>query len=376
MSDATTLLLADAAPSAASRTLSDSARPLMALATRLKRAVAVEADNMRQGLVVAVGRFERDLAAAGWPERDISAASYLLCAWVDEMVADTPWGEHQPGLLQRFHGEPAGGDKLMKLLSHLASKPRENRALLELFHACLSLGLAGPLRSQPDAAQRLATLRERLYRALPEPPLVLASPWRNAVAELPPPLRRRWVVAVLVGLGLAALLAYTTSHVVLGRRADQVFAGLQQLMPAPQAAPEPAAEPRLAGALAAEAAAGRLVVRDERHRSVLSVPAEVLFGTNGMRLSAQGEALLQRVGSVLAPLGGRLVVVGHTDGTDSRSARLPSAWHQSFEWAREVGVTLVRGLPQMRLAVEGAADSVAPGEAALPRRRVDIVFYP
>ena len=261
MSDPSTLL--QTGPLRRSRTLSDSARPLMALATRLRRSVAVEAEHMQQGLVVGVGRFERELAEADWSERDISAASYLLCAWVDELVADTPWASAGPGLLQRFHGETQAGDKLLRLLSHLAEKPKENRALLELFHACLSLGLTGPLAHSPEGAQRLATLRARLYQALPQAPgqtqadgpATVAPPWRNAVADLPPPLRRRKVVALLLGFSLLLLAAYTASRLVLASRVDQVFASLRQLA-TPAAGVATASAPVAAQAAAATPAAG------------------------------------------------------------------------------------------------------------------------
>ena len=74
----------------------------------------------------------------------------------------------------------------------------------------------------------------------------------------------------------------------------------------------------------------------------------------------------------------KIVVTGHTDGRDARTARLPSAWHQSFEWAREAAGGLARTLPLQRLAVEGAADfDDAPAGASAPAlRRVDIVLYP
>lgn len=392
MSDPSTLL--QTGPLRRSRTLSDSARPLMALATRLRRSVAVEAEHMQQGLVVGVGRFERELAEADWSERDISAASYLLCAWVDELVADTPWASAGPGLLQRFHGETQAGDKLLRLLSHLAEKPQDNRALLELFHACLSLGLTGPLAFSPDGAQRLATLRARLYQVLPQAPTdtpaAIAPAWHSAVADLPPPVQRRKVVALLLGFSLLLLAAYTTSHLVLAQRVDEVFVSLQQLAaPVDSAAAAsapvamaalPAPPARLAPLLQGDVAAQRLLVRDERHRSVVSVPAASLFSGAQPRLTSDGRALLARVAAALAPLGGKLVVVGHTDGLDARSARLPSAWHQSFEWAREVAGGLARVLPAAQLSVEGAGSTpaaVPPSEAAgLPARRVDIVLYP
>jgi flagellar motor protein MotB len=123
--------------------------------------------------------------------------------------------------------------------------------------------------------------------------------------------------------------------------------------------------------------AGRVTVRDEAHRSIVSVPAEALFNTGSTQLAAEAAPLVARIGTALAAHPGKVVVVGHTDGSDARSARLPSAWHQSFEWARETANALGRTLPAERLAVEGAANLERAGPAiALPRRRVDIVLYP
>lgn len=366
-----------------SRALHSSARPLIALATQLRRAVLDAPEGMKRALAAAVARFERELAAAGWDERGVAAASYLLCAWVDEVVDDTPWGAGGAGLLEAFHGERGGSGRILRLLSRLAEQPRENRALLELFHACLSLGLKGELRAAPDGARQLEMLRQRVYLALPHEPVALAPPWRSAVPPARPAWRRRLTLSALLALGLAALGVYTASHLLLAAHVDEVFASMQKLAVAgaaqrPAAAPPaPAAAPsRLAPLLAPARAAGRLVVRDEAHRSVVSLPADAVFAPGSTQLSPEAAPLQAQVAAALGQHPGKVVVIGHTDGSDPRTARLPSAWHQSFEWAREVADVLARTLPAQRLAVEGAADLETRDDAGQPRRRVDIVLYP
>lgn len=365
------------------RALRSGARPLIALATQLRRAVLDSPEAMKLALGAAVDRFEREMAAAGWDERRISAASYLLCTWVDEVVADTPWGAGGAGLLERFHGERDGDGKILRLLSRLAEQPRENRALLELFHACLSLGLTGPLRAAPDALRQLEQLRSRVYLALPHDAVELSPPWRSAAAGSSSPLHRRLALGALLLLGLAALAAYTSSHLLLANRVDQVFASMRQLSgasgsPADGAAPAtpatPAATLRLAPLLAQDQSAGLLTVRDEVHRSVVALPADALFEPGQTRLSPAGAAVLARLGAALAPTRGKVLVVGHTDGSDPRTARLPSAWHQSYEWAREAADVLGRSIAAERLAVEGAAD--LDTGTATTRRRVEVVLYP
>jgi len=371
------------------RALLAHARPLITLATQLRHSALDEPEAMKQALVAAVTRFESDATAAGCDERSVVAASYLLCVWIDEAVDDTPWGVGGAGLLQRFHGESDGGTKVLQLLSRLAEKPNENRALLELYHTCLSLGLQGALRGSTDAPRRLEALRRRVYLTLPHPPVTLAAPLRTAVPPGTSPLKRRLALGALPLLGLLALGVYTASHLLLARRVDQVFESMQQLAPVSmaQAAAAPAsgvgtlvaarAAPLLAPRLAADSAAGRLLVSDETHRSVVSVPAEHLFEAGSTRPTEAGAELLARVAAALAASGGgKVLVIGHTDGADARTARLPSAWHQSYEWASQTVEALGRTLPPARLAAEGAADVDAGGAASAPRRRVDIVLYP
>ena len=371
------------------RALLAHARPLITLATQLRHAALDAPEAMKQALVAAVARFERDATAAGCDERSVVAASYLLCVWIDEAVDDTPWGSGGAGLLLRFHGESDGSTKVLQLLSRLAEQPNENRALLELYHACLSLGLQGALRGSPDAARRLEALRRRVYLTLPHPPVTLAAPLSTAVPPGSSPLRRRLLLGALPLLGLIALGVYTASHLLLAQRVDQVFASMQQLAPTSgiaQAAAMPAsgagtivaarAAPLLAPLLAADRAAGRLVVNDEAHRSVVSVPAEQLFESGSTDPTSAGAELLARVAVALAGSAGKVLVIGHTDGADTRTARLPSAWHQSYEWASETVGVLARTLPPARLAAEGAADVDGGAAPAAPRRRVDIVLYP
>ncbi|WP_218510828.1 DotU family type IV/VI secretion system protein, partial [Variovorax sp. dw_308] len=145
------------------RALRVEALPLVALIARLRDGTPADTAELRRTLSAAVAGFEADARVAGVDEPSVAAASYVLCAWGDEQFAAAPWGTGGAGLLQRFHGDASGGDKLLRLLSRLAEKPQEHRALLELFHTCLSLGLRA--RIGPDNRDH-ETLRARVQLAL------------------------------------------------------------------------------------------------------------------------------------------------------------------------------------------------------------------
>ncbi|AMO22646.1 DotU family type VI secretion system protein [Ramlibacter solisilvae] len=354
-------------PSAA-RALRAEALPLVALLARLRDSSPADPAQLRRTLAVAVDRFEAHARLAGVAESGIAAASYLLCAWGDEQFAAAPWGAGGAGLLQRFHDEEQGGDKLLRLLARLAESPREHRALLELFHTCMSLGLR--MGMAPGGVEH-ETLRARVHLALqqaaPAPPLV--APWHCAPAAARPPRTPRAALPAVLLLGVLALGIYSASQLQLAARVDGVLASLQRLIPARPAAASPvaaqAAPARLAASLQEDIAAGRLAVRDEAVRSVAVIAV-------GADAPGEGTSALTRLGAALAKQPGKVLVVGYTDGSDSPTARTPSSWHQAMEWARGAADALRPQVGDARLAVEARVDA----SGGQPRRRVEIVLFP
>ena len=350
---------------AAARALRAQALPLVALIARLRDATPADPAALRRSLAAAVNRFEADARVAGVAESGIAAASYLLCAWGDEQFGAAPWGAGGAGLLQHFHGEAEGGDKLLRLLARLAEKPREHRALLELFHTCLSLGLRA--RTEPGSRDH-ESLRSRVHQVLQQvaPAPALVAPWHCAAAAASPPRAPRVALPAVLLLGVLALSVYSASQLQLAARVDGVLVSLQQLMPARTATAATGAAtapPQLASRLQEVVAAGRLSVRDEALSSVVVVGADALQGASGP---------LARLGSALAKQQGKVLVVGYTDGSDPPTARTPSAWHQAMEWAHGTADVLRPHIGDARLAVEARVDATA-GKA---QRRVEIILFP
>jgi type VI secretion system protein ImpK len=352
---------------AAVRALRAEALPLVALVARLREATPADPAELRRSLAAAVAHFEANARVAGVEEASVAAASYLLCAWGDEQFGAAPWGAGGAGLLQRFHGEAEGGDRLLRLLSRLAEKPREHRALLELFHTCLSLGLrAGMALDSRDHE----ILRRRVHLALEQvaPAPALMASWHCAAAAASPPRTPRVALPAVLLLGVLAVGIYSASQLQLAARVDGVLASLQRVVPASTVAAQPVAlaakaPPRLASELQGDIDAGRLSVRDEVLRSVVVVSADALGDATGP---------LTRLAAALKKLPGKVLVVGYTDGTDPPTARTPSAWHQAMEWARGAADILRPQLGDERLAVEARVDAAA----GTPLRRVEIVLFP
>lgn len=375
--------------------LIDAAQPLLALVTQL-RGTARHPDpaGLRDELARAVGRFEADALAAGVPREAVIAARYLLCTYIDETAAGTPWGGQgawaADPLLVRFHNETWGGEKSFQLLSRLSEAPERNRPLLELFSLCLALGFEGRYRVQPNGRAQIDQLRERLHQLVrqgsPDPGANLSPHWAPAVVD-----RRRWFSsapfwAFCVFAGAAAIGSYLYYASALAARSDAAFAAIGglRLGEAPKrvsaSAPAPAVRPRLAVLLADEASQGLLAVSDTATRSVVVLKGDLSFDPGSAQVSARMRPVLDKVGKALATIPGSVLVSGHTDSVPIRTARFPSNWHLSRDRANAVMTYLARVVPPSRMQAEGRADAeaVASNETVQGRadnRRVEINLF-
>lgn len=362
---------------------------LLALVAQL-RATAAHADPaaLRIQLLDRVAEFEAVAAAHGVPRPQIGAARYLLCTFLDEVVAATPWGASgvwaERNLLQEFHDEREGGRKAFELLNRLSADAAANADLLELFCVCLALGFEGRFRGQPDGRAQLDALAARL-QALVRPggaaTRTLSPRWQGvAVPQRRQALLPPWVVLALSALAVLALLLVL--HARLQAQARPVFRQIhalpEALRPAAPVVAAAAARPRLAAALQAEQAAGALAVRDEALRSVVTLPADRLFDAGSARLRAGQDEALSRLARALQALPGQVTVVGHADDAPSASLQYPSAWHLSRARAQAVAEVLAAGgVDRQRLHAEGRADAQpwASGHDAAARaqnRRIEV----
>lgn len=362
---------------------------LLALVPQL-RATAVHADRagLRRQLLERIAAFEDHARASGVGKPQVAAARYLLCTFVDEVIANTPWGaDPMPGvkgLLQAFHEDESGADKSFELLDRLSADPQANRDLLELFYVCLALGFEGRHARQLDGRAQLRARIEQLHDLLrPQPgrrgPRVLAERWAGQAPQRAPALTVVPVWMALVAGAAVAMAVVLLLSTRLSRQADGVMAQLHEVRQALRVErSQGSAQPRLVPALQARAQAGELSVRDDAQRSVVTLPADALFAPGTAQLEAAAQARLADVARALKPLNGRIEVLGHSDDRGADSLRFPSNWHLTRERAQAVAQALVAaGLAPERLRAEGRADvePLAPNttDAARARnRRIEV----
>ena len=374
--------------------------PLVALANRLLllvpqlRATRQVADPaaLRTSLAQGIRDFAARAAAQGIAPERVMASRYVLCTMIDEAASDTPWGGSgvwgRHSLLAMFHNETEGGEKVFQLMARLAEKPGENRDLLELIYAAITLGFEGRYRVIDNGRAQLDAVRDRLAQILKKErgdhSHALAEHWQGQ------PVKRAATLSWLplaASAGLAALLlvgVYWGLSSSLEARSDPVFGEIQglRLTPPVVAAPQPAPKPRLAQFLQPDIKANLVRVSDEVDRSVITIRGDGTFATGSATLLPEREALMGRIADALAQVGGNVLVTGHTDNQPiTRSARYPSNWHLSDERARNVRDLLIaHKVSADRIRAEGRADSepLVPNDTPSNRalnRRVEVTLF-
>jgi len=343
--------------------------------------------GLRKQLLEWMAQFESVAAANGVPRPKITAARYVLCTFIDEVILQTPWGAgsgwNERNLLHEFHEERWGGEKAFQLLERLGQDAATNADLLELFYVCLQLGFEGRYRDAPNGRAQLDAIAARVLEVVrPKDtgsPRTLALSWQG----VPTPARDDVSVLplwVLVAVGAAIVLGlWLALNARLDDAARPVFRAIHAA-PAALRIERHAdnAKPRLASLLQADVQRGAVQVTDDAQRSVVRIPADTLFVPGSAQVDAKHVELLVHVAQALKDLPGQIAVIGHTDDAPVASLQFPSAWHLTRERAQAVLTVLsLNGARAERMRAEGRADAepLVPNKGAAERaknRRIEI----
>jgi len=380
------------------------ATPLFSLISRIRnRAQHLDPEKLRQAVVAEMRRFEEAALKARIEPKNIKVARYALCATLDDVVLNTPWGDQSSwglhSMVATFHRETVGGDRFYDLLSRLEQDPANNIDLLEFMYMCLSLGFEGRLRVDRAGATRHQEIRTGLAsiikakRGAPEQDL---SPNWQGVDRPHRPLSA-WRPVWLATAALAAILAlnYTGLSWALGNSTQRLIGQLaaidtgsvpQMSRPAP---PPPAPPPTrrevaqvetVSGFLSEEIAEGLIEVLEDGNALTIRIAGAAMFASASDVLQDRYRVPLERVANALNEVEGRVIVAGHSDSIPIRTARFPSNTHLSLARATTVKDFLTRLLDEPgRLTAEGRAEREPIADNATPEgraanRRIEVIL--
>lgn len=383
--------------------LNAAAATLFALVGRVRnRAQHPDPEALRKAVIGEVRAFESRALQAGVDPQQVKVARYAICATLDDVVLNTPWGESsgwaQQSMVGTFHKETVGGDRFFDLLARLEQEPGRNIDVLEFLYMCLSLGFEGRLRVEQGGQDRHQTIRQGLARIIRaqrgEVERGLSPHWpgvdkpHRALSVWKPFWISLAAVAALMGTGFVGLsfaLSGDTGRLLgsiaaldpadpprLERRAPPVVE--------PPQADQEAQLKKITGFLQKEIDEGLVTVFQDANTITVRMKGAGMFGSGSDVLKAEFKAPVARVAAALNDTAGPVLVVGHSDSQPIRSARFPSNLHLSLARAESVLKSL-RGdvTDSERLQAEGRADkepieSNATAEGRAANRRIEIVL--
>lgn len=380
------------------------ASTLFSLISRIRnRAQHMDPDKLRQSVVAEVRSFENRALQAGIPAQTVKVARYALCATLDDVVLNTPWGGQSAWGLQSmvgtFHRETVGGDRFYDLLARLEKEPGGNIDMLEFLYMCMSLGFEGRLRVEQGGPEKHLQIRAALARIIraQRGPLDwdLSPHWPGVKKPFKPRSAWRlvWIAVAIISViltvqfaGLSYALSTRTERVIgqLSVIDSGPVAQLQRRAPPPPPPPPaPTAEQQLAkveGFLQEEIDNGTVEVFQKSNTLIIRIKGTGLFGSGSDQLQKAYVESINRVAKALNDEPGPVIVVGHSDNVPIRSSRFPSNMHLSLARAKSVmaGMASVMEDPS-RLSAEGRADKEPLADNATKKgrarnRRIEVLL--
>ena len=386
--------------------LAAAAAPLLQLLARLRNtASAPDSGDLRERTVQQMRAFEQRARDGGVPMEQLRPAHYTLCASLDDVVMNTPWGGaggwDARSLVGTFHQEVRGGERFFDLLGQMKQNPGTYLPVLELMYMCLSLGFMGRHRLSPRGVAEIDRLREETYAVIARQRQAheaglsphwqgIDAPYRPARASLPVWVLAAAALAVVGGLfifvsgGLAAasddlyarmLAAPPTAMPAISRAAIVVPP------PPPPAPPEPTAIDKLRAFLKPEIDQGLVSVLGTASTPVVRISNRGMFPSGSGTLQQGFVPLLERIGTALKAEAGTVKVIGYTDNQPINTVQFPGNFQLSTARAQAARAVVSRTVGDpARISAEGRADADPIGDNAKPEgreqnRRIEIVLY-
>ncbi len=385
----------------AANPLMRAAASLLLLLGRLRASLSrAGAGQLMDQVAQAIQQFEIDARASGVAADQVNVAKYALAACADDIVQNLPsdgrqiWTQYS--MLVRFFGERTGGVKFFQELDRAKQNPAVNLGLLEVMHACLSLGFEGVYRASGGAGA-LQGVRRDLYetirRASPKTIEDLSPHWRGqsialAGSRFQVPV---WAVAAIAGVILLGVYIFLRN--MLSGQAEALAIKMAQVHPAGEIAiaretavkppPDPPVKAstqleRIRAALADEILAGKVSADQTATTIFIRIGSVVLFPSGGAKVNDAFAPIAKKIALALDKEPGAIRIDGYTDSDPIRTVAFPSNFELSEARAKSVAGLLKSDLAQPeRVAVsgKGADNPVAPNDNEADKaknRRVEI----
>ena len=371
------------------------AMPLLQLLARLRNTLSQpDPGDLRERAVAAVRAFETRAREDGVSIELLRPAHYALCAAIDDVVLNTPWGAtgmwDTRSLVSTFHQEVRSGERFFDLLRQMSQTPGSFLPVIELMYLCMSLGFQGRYRLSARGPAELDRLREETYALLvrqrqpPEPELSpnwrgVAAPYRNLRPIVPLWVMGSAALALLAGMFVWCVMS-------LNAASDDVFARMVREapdhmpkitraaveLPAPPAPVLPPPPDPLCALLKPEVDQGLVTVACTPPTPVIRINNRGMFASGSATVETKFVPLLQRIGAGLNKEPGSIEVVGYTDNQPIHTLQFPSNFQLSAARAEAAKAIIAGALSNAsRISAQGRGEADPLNDNATPEERAD-----
>ncbi len=383
--------------------LNAAATTLFSLISRIRnRAQHPDPDALRRSVVAEVRAFEARALHDKIDPAAIKVARYTICATIDDVVLNTPWGGasqwSQQSMVATFHRETVGGDRFYDLLARLEKDPSGNIDMLEFMYMCLSLGFEGRLRVDQNGRDKHNDIRAGLARIIRtqrgDLDRALSPHWEGE--DKPHRALSAWKPFWISVAAISAMLAagFFVLSYLLNAQTQNVIGQLSVLDPggvatmerrAPPVLPPPRTEDDLLKKveefLKPEIDEGIVEVLTDANAITIRIAGAGMFKPASDALVDKFRRPLDRVAKALLDTKGPIIIAGHSDSTPLSSRRFASNMALSLARAEAVRQTLAPVFKDQaaRLNAEGRSDKepIATNktrEGRAKNRRIEIVL--
>jgi len=157
-------------PKAGVNRLVDAAAYLFSIIGRLKQIKShPHLNKLHDELIAEINAFEETVKAQGYSSEYILVSRYALCATLDDIITNTPWGNQSQwnsfSMLAKYNQE-AKQERFFILLERIIKDPKLYIDLMEFMYLCLSLGFKGSYRSTEFSSVQLEQICNALYKRI------------------------------------------------------------------------------------------------------------------------------------------------------------------------------------------------------------------
>ncbi len=181
-------------------------------------------DSLRREIALLLEDLERRAKRSGYPEEDVKATRYAVCALIDETILNSQWvfkdqWADRPLQLEYF-GDHMAGERFFDLLQRIRQKGGRKVDLLEVFCYTLILGFQGKykMRGGEELRRLIAELVAEVQHHRGGEARDLSPHWRipQEAAERPPQMIPAWVWITGLASVLLVLLVFVIFKIWLG----------------------------------------------------------------------------------------------------------------------------------------------------------------